>query len=52
MVKELQLRGCNTTKQSYSKYEKDLAHITATEINAIAEILEIQLDKLFLKKRS
>ena len=52
MVKELQLRGCKTTKQSYSKYEKDLAHITASEINAIAEILEVQLKELFAKKSS
>lgn len=49
MVKELQLRGCNTSKQSYSKYEKDLAHISASELLAIANILEISVEKLFKK---
>ncbi|WP_313185444.1 helix-turn-helix domain-containing protein [Lacrimispora sp.] len=49
MVKELQLRGCNTSKQSYSKYEKDIAHISASELLAIADILEIPIDKLFTK---
>ena len=48
MVKEMQLRGCNTSKQNYSKYEKDQAHISASELVAIAEILEISLNDLFL----
>lgn len=52
MVKELQLRGCNTSKQSYSKYEKDMAHISATEFLAISEILEVPLETLFTKKIS
>lgn len=48
MVKELQLRGCNTSKQSFSKYEQDIAHIFASELVAIAEILEIPIEKLFI----
>ena len=47
MIKEMQLRGCNTSKQNYSKYEKDQAHISASELLAIAEILEIPLEYLF-----
>lgn len=47
MVRELQLLGCKTTKQSYSKYEKEQAHITAYELVSIAKILDISLEKLF-----
>ena len=47
---EMQLCGCSTSKQNYSKYEKDLAHISASELLAIAEILEIPLDYLFTYK--
>ena len=49
MVKELQLRGCSTSKQSFSKYEKDLAHISASELLSIADVLEIPIEKLFIK---
>lgn len=51
MVRELQLRGCSTTKQNYSKYEKGQAHISASEIIAIADILDISIDTLFQKSR-
>lgn len=47
MIKEMQLRGCSTSKQSYSKYEKGQAHISAFELVTIAEILEISLESLF-----
>ena len=47
MVRQMQLLGCNTTKQSYSKYEKDLAHISASELVAITHILNTSLDNLF-----
>ncbi|MCD7997963.1 MAG: helix-turn-helix domain-containing protein [Clostridiales bacterium] len=47
MIREMQLRGCSTTKQNYSKYEKGQAHISADEIIAITQILNINLDILF-----
>lgn len=47
MIREMQLRGCTTTKQNFSKYEKDLAHISASELIAIREILNIDLSRLF-----
>lgn len=47
MVREMQLRGCATSKQNYSKYEKGQAHISASELVAIANILDIPLESLF-----
>lgn len=47
MIREMQLLGCKTTKQNYSKYEKDLAHIPASELVAIAQILDVSLDEIF-----
>lgn len=47
MIREMQLLGCKTTKQNYSKYEKDLAHIPASELVAIAQILDVSLDDIF-----
>ena len=47
MVRQMQLLGCNTTKQNYSKYEKDLAHISASELVAIANIFNISIYVLF-----
>ena len=47
MVRQMQLLGCNTTKQNYSKYEKDLAHISASELVGIANIFNISIDVLF-----
>ncbi|WP_320928755.1 helix-turn-helix transcriptional regulator [Hungatella sp.] len=47
MIKEMQLRGCSTSKQNYSKYEKGQAHISASELVAIAEILNTSIDSLF-----
>lgn len=47
MIREMQLRGCSTTKQNYSKYEKGQAHISASELIAIANILDIPLESLF-----
>ena len=47
MVRQMQLLGCNTTKQNYSKNEKDLAHISASELVAIANIFNISIDVLF-----
>ena len=47
MVREMQLQGCSTTKQNYSKYEKGQAHISASELVAIANILDIPLELLF-----
>lgn len=55
MVREMQLRGCSTSKQNYSKYEKGQAHISASELVAITQILNISLDCLFalsIKKKS
>lgn len=51
VIREMQLLGCNTTKQNYSKYEKDLAHISASELVAISRIFDITLDTLFLPKK-
>ncbi|WP_288361531.1 helix-turn-helix transcriptional regulator [uncultured Bacteroides sp.] len=50
MIKEMQLRGCSTSKQTYSKYEKGQAHISASELVAIAEILSICIEDLFIMK--
>jgi len=50
MIKEMQLRGCSTSKQNYSKYEKGQAHISASELVAIAEILSICIEDLFIMK--
>lgn len=47
MVREMQLKGCYTTKQNYSKYEKDKAHISATEIVVIAELLDTSINSFF-----
>ncbi|WP_408612104.1 helix-turn-helix domain-containing protein [Brotaphodocola catenula] len=47
MIREMQLLGCKTTKQNYSKYEKDLAHISASELVAIAQILSVSLEEIF-----
>lgn len=48
MVRELQLLGCKTTKQAYSKYEKEQAHITAYELFSISKILDVSLSELFV----
>lgn len=50
MIKEMQLRGCSTSKQNYSKYEKGQAHISASELVAIAEILSLSIEELFIIK--
>lgn len=50
MIKEMQLRGCSTSKQTYSKYEKGQAHISASELVAISEILSICIEDLFIMK--
>lgn len=47
MIREMQLRGCSTTKQNFSKYEKGLAHISAYELVVITQILNISLNSLF-----
>lgn len=47
MIREMQLRGCSTTKQNFSKYEKGQAHISAYEIVVITQILQISLNSLF-----
>lgn len=49
MIREMQLKGCNTSKQNFSKYEKDLAHISASELVAISEILNVSIGDLFQK---
>ena len=52
MIREMQLLGCKTTKQNYSKYEKDLAHISASELVAIAQILNVTLEELFSYRKN
>ena len=47
MIREMQLLGCKTTKQNYSKYEKDLAHIPASELVAIVKILNVSWEDIF-----
>ena len=47
IVREMQLQGCSTTKQNYSKYEKGQAHISASELVAISNIIGIPIEKLF-----
>lgn len=50
MVREMQLKGCTTSKQNFSKYEQDRAHISASEIIAISDIFGVSLDVLFYKE--
>ena len=47
MVRELQLLGCKTTKQAYSKYEKEQAHISAYELVSISKVLDIPIERVF-----
>lgn len=51
VIREMQLLGCATTKQNYSKYEKDLAHISASELVAISKIFDVTLDFLFVPEK-
>lgn len=46
MIREMQLRGCPTTKQNFSIYEKGQAYISAYEIVVITQILNISLNSL------
>ena len=46
MIREMQLRGCTTTKQNFSIYEKGQAYISAYEIVVITQILNISLNSL------
>lgn len=50
MIREMQLLGCKTTKQNYSKYEKDLAHISASELVAIVKILNASWEDIFCSR--
>ena len=52
MVRQMQLYGCSTTKQTYSKIEKDLAHISVSELKAIRKILNISYEELFLENHN
>lgn len=47
VVRELELAGLGTTRSSYVKIEAGIQHIYASELIAIAEILDVPLTELF-----
>lgn len=47
VVRKLQLAGFDTTRSSYAKIEAGIQHIYASELIAIAEILDVPLTELF-----
>lgn len=47
VVRELELAGLGTTRSSYAKIEAGIQHIYASELIAIAEILDVPLTELF-----
>lgn len=47
LIRELQLRGFNINKQRYYKLERDLANVYASELAAIAELLDVDISDFF-----
>ena len=46
LVKELQLKGIDITRESLVKIERGVQHIYATQLKAIKEILDASYDEL------
>lgn len=45
--RELQLQGLNINKQRYYKLEHDLANVFASELVAMAKILDVDISEFF-----
>lgn len=43
LIRELQLQGLNINKQRYYKLEHDLANVFASELIAMAKILDVDI---------
>ena len=43
LIRELQLQGLNINKQRYYKLEHDLANVFASELGAMAKILDVDI---------
>lgn len=43
LIRELQLQGLNINKQRYYKLEHDLANVFASELVAMAKILDVDI---------
>lgn len=48
VIRELQLRGFNVTKETMVKWEHGNKHFPASQLKAIKEILDTSYDELFL----
>lgn len=46
LVREVQLKGINITNYSLSKIEANTQHIKASQLRAIAEVLEVDYKEL------
>ncbi|WP_270269292.1 helix-turn-helix domain-containing protein [Enterocloster clostridioformis] len=47
LIRELQLQGLNINKQRYYKLEHDLANVFASELVAMAKILDVDISEFF-----
>lgn len=47
LIRELQLQGMNINKQRYYKLEHDLANVFASELAAMAKILDVDISEFF-----
>lgn len=47
LIRELQLQGLNINKQRYYKLEHDLANVFASELVAMAKILDADISEFF-----
>lgn len=47
VIRELQLRGFNVTKETMVKWEHGKKHFSASQLKAIKEILNTTYDELF-----
>ncbi len=46
LVRRVQLRGVNLTREAFVKIERGIQHIKASQLKAIKEILEISYEEL------
>lgn len=47
MTARLQLNGCDLTRGSYAKIEAGIQHISASQLLAVADVLQTSIDALF-----
>ena len=47
LIRELQLQGLNINKQRYYKLEHDHANVFASELVAMAKILDVDISEFF-----